>query len=314
MKAVFESRASMILYNFLVANGNDKKFILPFNVCPIVPAVFLKAKQEFILLDINDYSLSIDQENVIELIKKHPNKYTGLLFLHPYGALLDIEHFYKEIKAIQPDFLLIDDRCLCRPTFEIEPTEADLVLYSTGYSKYIDLGWGGYAFINKERNYSSLNLKFNAINHDVLVAEFTACLNQNKKFIYKDSDWLGGTKLMDFLSYQKKVNSLLKKVDQHKKKLNKYYSENLPREYQLKEEYNNWRFNLLIPESTIILETIFNEGLFASKHYQSLKSVFGEGKGKNACRVHAKILNLFNDFRYNTEKAIKTTQIIKRFL
>ena len=57
---------------------------------------------------------------------------------------------FNKIKLIQPDSKIIDDKCLCLPNFdELINNNVDLVLYSTGYAKQIELGYGGYAYINK---------------------------------------------------------------------------------------------------------------------------------------------------------------------
>lgn len=48
-----EQRASVVLYRFLVANCKDFHFLLPANVCPVVPLTFLKAKVDFSFVDID---------------------------------------------------------------------------------------------------------------------------------------------------------------------------------------------------------------------------------------------------------------------
>ena len=58
--------------------------------------------------------------------------------------------FFAELKRLQPSFLIIDDKCLCRPDYDglrLAPF-SDVTLFSTGYSKYVDLGFGGFAFLD----------------------------------------------------------------------------------------------------------------------------------------------------------------------
>ena len=50
---VFENRASTVLCNFLKSNHFDKPFLLPANVCPVVPLSFMKAEVEFDFIDID---------------------------------------------------------------------------------------------------------------------------------------------------------------------------------------------------------------------------------------------------------------------
>lgn len=56
-----------------------------------------------------------------------------------------IIRFYTELKAINPELCIIDDRCLCKPELEdVVPEKVDLVLFSTGYAKYVELSYGGF--------------------------------------------------------------------------------------------------------------------------------------------------------------------------
>ena len=47
MNFVYEIRASTILHNLLRASSQHRPWLLPANVCPIVPLTFLKAGCEF---------------------------------------------------------------------------------------------------------------------------------------------------------------------------------------------------------------------------------------------------------------------------
>ncbi len=68
---------------------------------------------------------------------------------YPAGSL-------KEIKENHPDLLLIDDRCLCVPDLEPDlSSPAEVILYSTGYGKIVDLGFGGYACLSGNLAYQS---------------------------------------------------------------------------------------------------------------------------------------------------------------
>ena len=49
---VTSQRASAILYNYLSGNHFDKPFLLPANVCPVVPLSFMKAGVGFEFIDI----------------------------------------------------------------------------------------------------------------------------------------------------------------------------------------------------------------------------------------------------------------------
>ena len=51
---VTSQRASAILYNYLSGNHFDKPFLLPANVCPVVPLSFMKAGVGFEFIDIDE--------------------------------------------------------------------------------------------------------------------------------------------------------------------------------------------------------------------------------------------------------------------
>ena len=157
---LFEARASIILYNILTSLEKPKKFILPLNVCPIVPATFLKAKVEFEFIDISLETLCIDEKLLLN--KVHDKNIGGVLYVKTYGIELDTTQLFKDIKNINQNIFIIDDCCLQIPKFDytLKESYADLALFSTGYSKYIDIGWGGFGFLNDDFSYKKNNLTF----------------------------------------------------------------------------------------------------------------------------------------------------------
>lgn len=102
----------------------------------------MKAGVDFEFIDIDEthaMSKGLAMERFIT------GKYSGLVFVHAYGRLFDNTFFYKEIKQANPRFCIIDDRCLCIPDLSGKnPDNTDIVLYSTGYAKYVELSFGGY--------------------------------------------------------------------------------------------------------------------------------------------------------------------------
>ncbi len=80
--------------------------------------------------------------------------YGGVLYAHTYGEPSTPVEFFQSIKSKYPTLLLVDDRCLCIP--DLDPSDeqfADVALYSTGYAKIADLGFGGYAFLKDDLAY-----------------------------------------------------------------------------------------------------------------------------------------------------------------
>jgi len=173
--------------------------------------------------------------------------------------------------------------CACIPEFEyrIDKSYADMALFSTGYSKYIDIGYGGYGFLKDS--------KFNNI--------------------FQDKG-----KEITFLKYKNVILETMPKIRKHKQELNDIYKNNLPKELFLGERFDNWRFSLLVDNKNEILRQIFKiDGLFASSHYPQVDFNYSKNPiiDSNTKKIHNKILNLFNDFRFTKEMAFEVVNIIK---
>lgn len=312
---IYEKRTSTILFNILKSLNKDKRFLIPSNICPIVVATFLKAKIPYEFVDISTESLCIDHKLILKKIKSHPDTYGGVVFVRTYGVMDIFEEVFKQIKEVDQDILVIDDACLTIPRFEEPNTNADLILFSTGYSKFIDLGFGGYAILNKKIYYKTHILPYNEKCLLNLVNNFRRIEKNPIKFKYEDCGWLDSSKpSINFGEYKTMVKKQVPKVIEAKKHINRIYTENLPKEIQLPSKFQTWRFNILVPKKDLLLKKIFKAGLFASSHYQSLSNIFGNSGSKNAEKLHATVINLFNDFRFNANQAIRITEVINTHL
>ena len=119
------------------------------------------------------------------------HKYGGLLYAHTYGEASTPKDVFDELKQLDEALLLVDDRCLCVPQLEPDLTNsADLQLYSTGYAKIVDLGFGGYAFLKDELSYETTHLSFNPQAHEQVEKDYKHAVENRAAFVYKDSDWL----------------------------------------------------------------------------------------------------------------------------
>ena len=104
---------------------------------------FMKAGVGFEFIDI-DESHAMSTEKCLTAIEA--GKYSGLVFVHAYGKKYDNKEFYRAVKSLDPNLCIIDDCCLCIPELvDSLPENVDLCLYSTGYAKFIELSYGGYA-------------------------------------------------------------------------------------------------------------------------------------------------------------------------
>lgn len=280
---LFEDRAATVLHKVL-AHIKNKKFLLPLNICPIVPDTLLKANKEFEFCDINLDTLCMDEILVLEKISQD-KRIDGLLFVKTFGIKLDAQPLFEKIKAINKNIFIIDDMCPCIQEFDydIEKSYADMVLFSSGYSKYVDIGYGGYGFL-KDDNFGNIFM--------------------NKAY----------TK--EFLEYKHKILKQIPLMQKHKEELNKIYMNNIPKYMHLGEKFNNWRFSVLVKNKDKILEEIFkDESLFASSHYPQVDFEYSLHpiKNSNTKKIHDQILNLFNDFRFTQEKAYKIVDIINKY-
>jgi hypothetical protein len=283
----FEERAAIILYKFLFASRSqiNQPFLLPINICPIVPTVFQLAGIDTVFADIEDGNLCVSRKEIISMVRS--KSISGFLFNHSFGIEEDFEDFYVETKKHNPQIIIIDDCCLCPPCFDSPHTVAELVLYSTGYAKYVELNRFGYGFSATftdefSQKYASVSLESTI---------FSECS------IKEDS----------FVEYKKEVEAKNKEILLHKQKLNDLYSDLLPLSSQLGEDFNNWRFNIKAKSPAKLIDKIFAAGYFASTHFQPLL----EDSKFEVAKKHAnEILNLFNDFHFTEEGAKNVSSII----
>lgn len=280
---LYEDRAATVLYKVLKALGKKQKFLLPLNVCPIVPDTFIKANIAFTFIDINLKTLCMDESLILNQLK-NDTSITGILFVKTFGINLNTDVLFKQIKSINNDIFIIDDMCPCVQQFnyDINHSYADMALFSSGYSKYIDIGYGGYGFLKDSRF---------------------------KKVFEDRSD------SKEFLEYKKDILHQIPLMQQHKDELNKIYKNNLPKKILLGDDFNTWRFSIMVNNKDIILKKIFEDKtLFASSHYPQIDYNYVDTPlvNSNTKKVHDKIINLFNDFRFTKEKAFKVLDIINK--
>jgi hypothetical protein len=223
------SRAAAILENLLRSRQDPRPYLIPANVCPVVIEAFEAAGQPYECIDIAGDDLALDRDLARRRLER--GSCGGIVFVRTYGFLGEVD--FQELKELQPDLLVIDDRCLCRPDWQgsdLSPG-ADVTLYSTGYAKYVDLGFGGFAHLEAEIAYAA---SFQRDDYGILLAR------------------------------------ALPEADEHKRRLNAVYQSGLPAEIQFPSGFHGWRFQIRVPGSARLLERLKDAGLFASRHYPPL--------------------------------------------
>jgi len=307
------NRASAILCGFLQNGKFNSPFLLPANVCPVVPLSFLKAGVDFEFVDIDEtHAMS----KCIVLEKIGSGKYSGIVFVHAYGRHIDNSSFYNVIKQERPDFCIIDDRCLCQPDLSGEQSSnIDLTLFSTGYAKYVELSFGGYAVSNLTRAFSN-NYDYSEEDETKQQIYIKECLRNGEQYnLPADYPWLDGSKLqMTQEQYFAVIRNKLSLVKEQKERINNIYREELPKSIQWGEEYENWRFMISVEKRDELLTAIFKNELFAGTNFPSVSWMFKKQHSEIAETEARQIINLFNDFRVNEVFAHRICKIINEII
>ena len=303
-------RASAILYSLLKSQANQRPWLLPANICPVVPLTFFKAGVPVEFVDISAETLHMDLEQAKGRLKR--GAYGGVLYAHTYGEPSTPNDFFRQVKSQYPDVMLVDDRCLCIP--ELEPQKdlsADVTLYSTGYAKIVELHFGGYAFLKNKTPYQPQHLPFNPQAYEEIESDYKQAIQDRGTFSYKEMDWLQtDAELPAWYDYCQQIEADLKVSLQHRAVLNEIYASHLPAEIQLPGTYQSWRFNIRLENKEHILKSIFSAGLFASSHYASLAGIMAPGYCPQAENLASEIINLFNDHYFNAQKAEQVCALI----
>lgn len=308
----FEQRASAVLFNVLRSHAKEGAFLLPANICPIVPITLMKAGRACEFVDIDRETLCMDHEAVIARWTEGWQKPAGLIYARTYGAVFDASETFAAIKAIDPGALIIDDRCLCPPNFtETLADGVDVALYSTGHAKSVDIGYGGYGIIRDGIPYMRAHCIYDRASLDAIIADYKGCLEKKEAFAYRDSNWLDTSMpLESWATYRKQAELESVKAAKQKDRINGIYAARLPCAIQLPAAYNDWRFHIRVNDKAAVLAAIWRENLFASSHYDSLAGRFGPGSAPVAERLHCHIINLFNDHYFSPEKACRLTDVL----
>lgn len=308
----FEQRATTVLFNLLRSHPVDGPFLLPANVCPIVPMVFYKAQRPFEFIDIAPDTLCMDHDAVVDRLSRSDNQPAGLVYVRTYGALFDTADLFEHLKSLSPNALIIDDRCLCPPDFDSPPPpNVDVALYSTGHAKHADIGFGGFGVMRDDVPYMRGDSPFSMQALGKITERYKISLREQKGFSYTDSDWLDMSDPEEtWDNYREHVTQALSRVSALKAEINAIYSSRLPPELQLPAIFQSWRFNLHVSRKELVLDAIRREGLFASGHYESLAGIFGPGDATYARTLQHHVINLFNDRYFSPEQAVQLVDLL----
>jgi hypothetical protein len=282
MSIVLDERAARILDRLSRSLGDDRPFLLPANICPIVPETLAAAGRRLRFVDIARDAWCMDRERCLDLLERDPDGFAGIVFVRAYGVEGDEASFFSAVRHAAPHTLIIDDKCLCRPDCDARSLSAgaDITLFSTGYAKHVDLGGGGFAYLTTERTLPAMR----PVAEDV------------------------------WAEYRSRTVTALERADAHKAVLNEGYAAGLPAETQLPDRFQRWRFNILVPRSEELIASLFGAGLFASRHYQPVTGRFSDERFPASEWLHDRIVNLFNDRYFTRDQARRTIGIARHHL
>jgi hypothetical protein len=274
----FERRASTILYNVLRARQDPRPFLVPANMCSIVLETFEAASQPIQLADIEESELTINANEV------DPDAFAGILFVRTYGTERDPSPLFRRLRDQSRDLLIIDDKCLCMPDCDGSSVSSfsDITLFSTGYAKHADVGYGGFAHLAEGMQYRR-------------ALDAPAWLDNRPP----DEAWS---------SYRRVVMQASSSSAEHKLQLNTIYRERIPARVQLPEEFQAWRFNIRVPEPDQLIAVLTREGLFAGRHYPASENF------PVAASLYREVVNLFNDRHYTEQQARRTSEIVGSYV
>lgn len=313
---VTANRASRVLYNFLISLEKPICFLVPANVCPIVLTTFIKAKVPYQLIDIDRKTLCINLKLVEQSLRQSKDD-LGLLFVRTFGYTKHQKVNLETLKAAQEKLaLIVDDRCLDIPQVDANEFSEliDLTLFSTGYSKYVELGYGGYGWLSKAHaaRYVSPAITYDEVEHDKLVCDFNSAIQSREQYKYCYDNWLDNRTLPHSLEeYFQLISKKSAEAKVRKAQNNGIYRQIIKPELWLGEEFDNWRFSILVSNKAQLIDAIFTNGDFASSHYASLAGIFDTTKAPIAEMIHSQIVNLFNDYRCDEAMAKRVAKIVK---
>lgn len=306
----FESRACGVLYNLLRSREDRRPILIPANVCESVPLTFRRAGRDFSVVDIEHGNLGLDQQQCLDWIRRDRDRVGGLLYVRPYGAEGDVDAFFRAAKEIDPTLIVIDDKCLCPPDLTGRRLSAcaDVSLFSTGRVKHVDAGGGGFAHLADGVPY-----------HRPDRPDDDACLSAVSSRLVGEPFAEQGDEILDLSSpsmswddYARKVEALEPAIADHKRRLNAIYAAIIPSRVQLAARFQSWRFNILVREPERLIERLFAEGLFASRHYAPLGRFDPSATPfPHAERLHQSIVNLFNDWYFDEPRAERAAALAR---
>jgi len=336
---IYTGRGSSALYGLLCCIPvTNNKILLPVNICEIVIPVIQLAGFSPVFYDVNPDTGNSGLENI-------KARYTGeeavLLAVHNFGVPLEIDLISEWAK--ENDIFLIEDVCnALGATCKSVPLGnwGDAAIYSFGYSKIVELGFGGGLTVKESglrQKVKELISSFDLYSdlHKEADHEFQSKL----RVLRKDPD----NQMPEIYRplYEDYAKFLIYRLDEQSVNLIKDALADLDNillsRYQKAMMYKNgissakmshikevsgqifWRYNILVePECRDEwLKLLIDNSIWASKWYPPVNQLFFEesesGSFSGAELFSKRVINLFVDECFSIAEVKRTISLINQF-
>lgn len=318
LSRVVGPRAARLLHDALVrlrGDGRPGSIVLPANVCPIVPLTCWRAGFRTDFIDIDPASQGMTADRVAARLRDpRAPQASGVIFVHPYGRVSDdtLRGVADVLESAGEELFLIDDRCSLVPSLD-RPEEAqsgDMILFSTGYAKRVDIGYGGFAWVPPFIGALGLVEDFDEEAFERARAFFRDPTPRDKALAEVPQEWLD-SRPVDENQYVEQVLARRELALRHEQELRDIYMTQVPEDLHLGAEFQ-WRFNLLVDNPRELIDAIFDAGLFASAHYPSVAQAVSGAQMPNAALSGQRLVNLFTSEPFTAEMAEQCAAIARR--
>lgn len=336
---IYTGRGSSALYSLISSiPERNSKILLPVNICEIVIPVIQLAGFSPVFYDVNPGTGNSGLENI-------KAAYTGeeavLLAVHNFGVPLEIDLISEWAK--EKDIFLIEDVCnALGATCKNVPIGnwGDAAIYSFGYSKILDLGFGGGLTVRESglrQKVKELLSSFDLYSdlHKDADHEFQSKL----RILRKDP----GNQMPEIYRpfYKDYAKFLIYRLDEQSVNVIKDALADLETillsRYQKAMMYKNgirsskishieevpgqifWRYNILVePEwRDELLKLLIDNTIWASTWYPSVNKLFFEenepGSYPGVELFSKRVINLFVDERFSITEVKRTISLINQF-
>jgi dTDP-4-amino-4,6-dideoxygalactose transaminase len=339
VEMLYTGRGSSALYAILNSiSVTKRKILLPVNICEIVIPVIQLAGFSPVFYDVNPDTGNSGLENI-------KASYTGeeavLLAVHNFGVPIEIDLISEWAK--EKEIFVIEDVCnALGSTWKNLPLGnwGDAAIYSFGYSKIVELGFGGGLTVRESglrQKVKELISSFDPYSdlHKEADHEFQSKL----RILRKDP---GNQKPEIYRPlYEDYAKFLIYRLDEQSVNLIKDALVDLDTillsRHQKAMMYRNgissskishiqevpgqifWRYNILVePERRDeLLKLLIDNTIWASKWYPPVNQLFFEdnesGAYPGAEQFSKRVINLFVDERFSMEEVKRTISLINQF-